>query len=383
MKENKGKGVAQALGDGFNAFSVPEIPCLAHPRASNVGVCAHCLKDRLLTLVCSECGEQRLSSCSCSDYHSSNRNSCTYEVGSVGRISFLLENEKQGMESIGSGLMKSLVAADKSEDVVVLRRSSSSCVESKRSGIWRIGNLFRRRKRSGKRRGEDLGQSTLCSKSEMWVLDGMPVSRSRSLCHFRGSENWNPSGARTSSVNGNLGTTDVDRKSCYSEAEMRRSGCSDTEMRMSCFSEADARKSAGIEGAFETGNPDGTRLNRRVFSLKESDYFGCTDEGNFIDLKFFSASESKLEESSTKATGNCSKQGKGLVGEGSELRIGSCRVTARDKKYGMKKREEGSNRTFMVWRWAFRHHQSKSQSQSQSRQPLQSPVAMSEYGKKR
>ncbi|KAI4386438.1 hypothetical protein MLD38_004369 [Melastoma candidum] len=379
MKEKKGKGVAPALGDGFDAFSVPEIPCLAHPRASNIGVCAYCLKDRLLTLVCSECGEQRLSSCSCSDDHSSNRNSCTYDAGSVGRISFLLENEKQEMTSIGSGLTRSLLAADKSEDVVILRRSSSSCVESRRSGIWRIRNLFRRKKRAGKCPGEDPGQSTLCSKSEMWVLNGMPVPRSRSLCHFRGNDNWNPSGGWNSSMNGNPGATDLDRKSCYSEAEMRRSGFSDTEMRKSCFSEADARKSAGIEGAFETGNPDGTRLNRRVFSLKESDYFGCTDEGNFIDLRFFSASESKLDESSTKAAGNSSRLAKGLVGEGSELRSGSCRVTARDKRYWMKKREEGSNRTFMGWRWAFRHHQSK----PQSRQPLQSPVAMSEYGKKR
>ncbi|KAF3656715.1 hypothetical protein FXO37_15338 [Capsicum annuum] len=50
--------------------------------------------QKLVNLVSSECGEQRLSSCSCSDSSSSNRKSSTTEVGSVGRISFLLENEK-------------------------------------------------------------------------------------------------------------------------------------------------------------------------------------------------------------------------------------------------------------------------------------------------
>ena len=95
MKE-RGKAVEMFNNDLFDQdYSTPsDLPCKKHPSSSSGGVCAYCLKDRLVSLVCSDCGEQRLSSCSCSEI-SSNRNSCTVEVGSVGRISFLIENEKQ------------------------------------------------------------------------------------------------------------------------------------------------------------------------------------------------------------------------------------------------------------------------------------------------
>ncbi|KAK4256486.1 hypothetical protein QN277_009338 [Acacia crassicarpa] len=113
----------------YQYYSTSDLPCKKHP-SSSVGICAYCLKDRLVKLVCSDCGEQRLSSCSCSEI-SPNRNSCTVEVGSVCRVSFLIENEKN----------KTLIPhskpklQDKSEEeFVILRRSSSNSVEIKRSG---------------------------------------------------------------------------------------------------------------------------------------------------------------------------------------------------------------------------------------------------------
>jgi hypothetical protein len=96
MKE-RGKAVEAFNNNDMEYYSSSsDLPCKKHPSSSSVGICAYCLKDRLIKLVCSDCGEQRLSSCSCSEMSeiSSNRNSCTVEVGSVGRVSFLIENER-------------------------------------------------------------------------------------------------------------------------------------------------------------------------------------------------------------------------------------------------------------------------------------------------
>ncbi|KAI4339429.1 hypothetical protein MLD38_024376 [Melastoma candidum] len=359
--KDRGKGIAAQLA--LNDFDPETIPCRDHPRSSNVGVCAHCLKDRLLNLVCSECGEQRLSSCSCSDDLSSNRNSCAHDVASLGRVSFLLDNEKQGDGQSVAGLgPPNSFGPEKPEEVVVLRRSSSSCTEGRQSGIWRVGKLFLRgmtKKKQKKRSEEDRSGGDQQGQSERWAFDEDPVSRSRSLHSFRGGENWNFSAAQSSSSNGNPSLVELDRKSCFSEAEMRRSGFSETEMRKSCFSETDARKSLVLEGGvFETGmgNMDVPRLNRRIFSLRESDYFSRMDERNFIDLRFCSATESRAED----------WRGKGpATGEGGELlRSGSCRVTSREGK-GMRK-----SKSFMGLKWGvFRHHhQTQTQIQLQHRQ---------------
>ena len=76
---------------------------------------------------------------------------------------------------------------------MVLRRSSSSCVETKvkRNGFRKFGKLFRKKKE------KDCGNKSVGGfdeKSEMWVVDHMGVSKSRSLYSFRncgwfGSEN--------------------------------------------------------------------------------------------------------------------------------------------------------------------------------------------------
>ncbi|KAI4302204.1 hypothetical protein MLD38_037982 [Melastoma candidum] len=346
MKEEWGKGVAAQLA--IHDFHPETIPCRDHPCSSNVGVCAQCLKDRLLNLVCSECGKQRLSSCSCSDDFSSNRNSCPHDVTSLGRVSFLLNNAKQGEGQSFAGLGPQKTFGP--EEAVVLRRSSSSCTEGRQSGIWRVGKLFLRGMKLKKRSDENQSGGDQQGQSED------TVSRSRSLHGFRGGYNWNFSGARSSSINRNHALVDSDRKSSFSEAEMRRSGFSEMEMRKSCFSKTDARKSLVLEGGvFETGigTTDVPRLNRRIFSLRESDYFSGMDDRNFIDLRFCSTTESRAEDWPAKGP---------ATGVGGELlRSRSFRVTTRDGM-GMRK-----SKIFMGLNWGvFRHHH-QSQTQLQHR----------------
>ncbi|KAK4779901.1 hypothetical protein SAY87_016007 [Trapa incisa] len=372
-------------GDGGS----PGIPCRKHPGTSPVGICALCLKDRLLKLVCSDCGEQRLSCC-CSEELSSNRNSCTADAGSVGRVSFLIENEKGtagereppncsnlniSSKALGGGGGGCGCGQPPPERVVLLKRSCSSCVEIKKSnGIWKIGRLFRKKKQKELPDKND-------SKSEIWVVDdgsqmgrggGVAASRSRSLNSFRGfgvfgSEDdgdWSFSGARSSisgarasSVSGAL-LLDPDRKSGFSEAEPRRS----------TFSEAEPRRS-GLSEGFLDGHEAyaaacNIKPNRRVSSLRESD-FTDVDEKGFIDLKFFTpSSEAKSGDHHRPAGGG---KAAGLLGSlksasgstksmnGSFIRdgdhsSGSCRITVTewvDKKRG------GSRRSFRGWRWAF------------------------------
>ncbi|KAE8678405.1 hypothetical protein F3Y22_tig00111427pilonHSYRG00747 [Hibiscus syriacus] len=294
--------------------SLDVVPCRRHPQSSFAGVCAYCLKDRLINLVCSECGEQRLSSCSCSEIATNPRNSCTGgEVGSVGRVSFLIENENKEQEVPNpKGKSSSSGNNTKSEDIFLLERSNSSCVEiKKKNGFWRIGRFFKK-----KRDKETNCGKSVCGvdeKSDLWLVDYMGVSRSRSLCSFRGggffgsedgSELMNFSGARSSisaarssGVNGGL-VYDPDRKSGFSEAEPRRGGF-DSERRDSTFIESDiadirAVRKSGLSGGGGVMDFDGgfSGANRRVFSLKES-YFNGGDDSGFIDLKFDFQTESK------------------------------------------------------------------------------------------
>ncbi|PSS08204.1 50S ribosomal protein [Actinidia chinensis var. chinensis] len=89
MKE---KEKAMETYTDFN-YSSLDLLCYKHPSSSSIGICTYYLKERLIKLVCSDCGEQRLSSCSCPGAFSY-RNSSTTDVGSVGRVSFLIENER-------------------------------------------------------------------------------------------------------------------------------------------------------------------------------------------------------------------------------------------------------------------------------------------------
>ncbi|KAK4773901.1 hypothetical protein SAY87_028920 [Trapa incisa] len=415
-------------GDGSSG-----LPCRKHPGASSVGICAFCLKDRLVKLVCSDCGEQRLSSCSCSDDISSNRNSCTVDVGSVGRISFLIENEETAR--VGAGELRcpntntnvNPKAAKAGGDtllplpdrVFVLKRSSSSCVEIKKTnGIGKIGRLFRKKKQKAHCDNNGghgqfimlsdeifflsfltaLLSSSSDSKSEMWVADGGQMggagtlaSRSRSLnslrgCGVFGSEDgdWTFSGARSSisgarpsSVNGAAATAfDSDRKSGFSETELRRSAFSEAETRRStAFNEAEPPRKSGLSETFKEPRKSSaipedhhyvaaasynSKPNRRIFSLRESEFTGV-DEKGFIDLKFFSSSETRAGGEhpssdggktgllvSSKSEFGSSRTFQGFIGGGEEdFSSGSCRITVTDR--GFKK----SRRSFKEWRWVF------------------------------
>ncbi|KAK8627698.1 hypothetical protein V6N13_135302 [Hibiscus sabdariffa] len=288
------------------------VPCRKHPQSSSSGVCAYCLKDRLINLVCSDCGEQRLSSCSCSEIATNPRNSCTGgEVGSVGRVSFLIENENKEQQVPSPKAKRSSSGNNtKSEDVFLLKRSNSSCVEiKKKNGFWRIGRFFKKKRDKETHCGKSVCE--VDEKSDLWVVDYMGVSRSRSLCSFRGggffgsedgSDLMNFSGARSSisaarssGVNGGL-LFDPERKSGFSEAEPRRSGF-DSERRDSTFIESDIADIRGIRKSGVGGgvmDVDGgfSGANRRMFSLKES-YFNGGDDSGFIDLKFDFQAESK------------------------------------------------------------------------------------------
>lgn len=388
--KDRGKAVEVYNNSGGNEFfqdysCSSDLPCKKHPQSSSVGICAYCLKDRLVKLVCSDCGEQRLSSCSCSDLSSSNRNSCTVEVGSVGRVSFLIENEKKdeflnpkikSSSSSATSVAAEKPAAPAAEEVILLKRSNSSCVEiKKKNGLWRIGRLFRKSKRESSSNNKDCAKSSVggCEeKSDLWVVDYMGVSRSRSLCSFRGgglfgSEDGGDvmscysgarssiSAARSSGVNAGM-LFDPERRSGFSEAEPRKSG----------FDSDQKRDSSVVESEFGS-DFNRTAANRRVFSLKESYFTGGEDSG-FIDLKFDLSSESKLDHHSVKmgvlSDSNSafgSMRGGGGGGDflasdhqcGSGMLLshgGSCRITVNER--GIKK----SRKSFRGWRWIFKHH---------------------------
>ncbi|KAH7515385.1 uncharacterized protein LOC107428255 [Ziziphus jujuba] len=389
MKE-RGKAAVESAYNNIDMeyySTSSDMPCRKHPSSSSVGICAYCLKDRLVKLVCSDCGEQRLSSCSCSEI-SSNRNSCTVEVGSVGRVSFLIENERSDQVSQSNSNSNSKPKLqNKADEVQLLRRSSSSCVEIKRSGFWKIGKLFR------KKREKDSGNKSVGGfddKNEMWLVDHMGVSRSRSLCSFRGG-GWfgseeggdlmvsgarsSISGARSSSVTACM-VLDSGRRSGFSEAEPRKSGFDGENASVSEFG-TDFKGVRKI-GLMEVDNGfSGT--NRRVFSLKESDFNGM-DESGFIDLKLDYSAESKPDLSAAKmgilshsesAFGSmrggefvaqeCGGGGGGgggggpfgsFVGDEIFGNGGSCRITVNDR--GIKK----GRRSMKGWKWIFRHHPS-------------------------
>ncbi|XVE91738.1 hypothetical protein REPUB_Repub01dG0036900 [Reevesia pubescens] len=390
MKE-RGKAVEVYNNtDFFQDYSTSSdvLPCKKHPQPSSVGVCAYCLKDRLINLVCSDCGEQRLSSCSCSEISSNPRTSCTGEVGSVGRVSFLIENEnKDQVPNLNSIQPRNSSSGNtKSEEVFLFKRSNSSCVEiKKKNGFWRIGRLFRKKKSD---KDNNCGKSVggVDEKSDLWVVDYTGVSRSRSLCSFRGggffgsedgSDLMNFSGARSSisaarssGFNGGLGF-DPERRSGFSEAEPRKSGF-DSERRDSTFIESDIadikamRKGGGAGGGLMDVDGGFNGANRRVFSLKES-YFTGGDDSGFIDLKFDSQAETKGDIPAVKkgvlsAFGSM-RDGHGtdfmqykssgsienaLVGDGAFGNGGSCRMSVDER--GIKK----SRRSFKGWRWIFK-----------------------------
>ncbi|XP_052186251.1 uncharacterized protein LOC127797415 [Diospyros lotus] len=404
MRE-RGKAVetysASSNFSDYNYSAASEFPCKKHPSSSSVGICAYCLKDRLVKLVCSDCGEQRLSSCSCSEV-SSYRNSSAAEIGSVGRMSFLIENERSDQTKQHHQHQQPSSKprnGEGSEDFVLLKRSSSSCIAGvKRSGLWRIVRLFRKKREKG---CERTSVGAMDDKCEMWVFDYMGgVSRSRSLCSFRGGSFHDPedssdfafSSAKVSDVNGGP-LFDSARVSGFSETEPRKSGFraekggllepetglyardrtvfpvkeSSDSARVSGFSESEPRKS-GFKADPETAFYP---RDRGVFPVKESD-FSRMDESGFIDLKLDLSSESKPDVSVLKSTdhpvpvpevgslksgsflGNHESRGSNgsPMGDAMFRKGGSCRITVNER--GIKRDKKGHK----VWRWIFRHHPS-------------------------
>ncbi|XP_042484398.1 uncharacterized protein LOC122064701 [Macadamia integrifolia] len=370
--KDRGKAVQVSGGNWFSDYSSSDVPCRKHPSSSSsAGICAYCLKDRLIKLVCSDCGEQRLSSCSCSDI-SSYRNSCTVEVGSVGRVSFLIENEKADLLRSNS----KPVCDEKSESVVLLKRSSSSSIDVQKSGLWKFRRFFRKKKEKGLEISEKItGVSE--DKGEMWIFNYMGMSRSRSVSGFRTSLD-EPAG-----INGGVPFCNGDTVS--ESGEKNDSGCEvkptsggRRSFKLSSLPEPlpviSVETESGLKGVKKGGGLEFGNSFRAINSRSscpvaaEADFSGLDDSG-FIDLKLGSSSELKAELSGLKMGGCFSESEHGFssagpgqfskhgsrsfhYSRGDELwsNGGSCRITVNEKE--IKKR----NKSLKVWRWVFRHH---------------------------
>ncbi|KAF7811301.1 acylamino-acid-releasing enzyme [Senna tora] len=193
----------------------------------------------------------------------------------------------------------------------------SNIVEIKRNngGFWKIGKLFRKKKEKDRDCGRSVNGGGFDERSDTWMADHGGVSQSRSLCSFRnggllfGSEDDRDSilsgarssisAARSSGVNAGL-VMDSGRRSDYSEAEPRRS-------------EFDGEKRDSFMEVYGGGGIYG--VNRRVFSLRESDFKGM-DESRFIDLKLHFSSDSKPEFSIAAKLGSNNLGGGGPLGPG-------------------------------------------------------------------
>ncbi|KAF8117629.1 hypothetical protein N665_0009s0144 [Sinapis alba] len=399
MKDRGKRTATERRNDDVSLYySTPsEFSCRKHPSVSPVGICPYCLNDRLVNLVCSECGEQRLSSCSCSDI---SPNHATVEAGNV-RISSLINEETAKQR-------KTTKQSRKTEEVVVFKRSSSSCVEiSKRKHhrFSRIGRFLRKMNPRKDRAFDDNNNNNNDNDNDndSWRLDynndgkTLRVSRSRSLCSFRGGNGYlvgseedvssfsgarsSFSAARSSSVfdtttehrksnfegrKSNFSETTETRRSNFSESEPPRRSCfearksnfSETEYpRRSNFSETEykqsinnnhprrsnyeaaPRKSNVNEEQHRKSDSSAMSFTRRVLSMKES-YFTGGEEPGFIDLKF---------DSSGGGVGG----GEVVVNDGvlEHGGGGSCRLTTKDREVSK------SRRSFKGWKWIFGHHQ--------------------------
>ncbi|KAK1273938.1 hypothetical protein QJS04_geneDACA016434 [Acorus gramineus] len=135
-----------------------ELQCKLHPFSSTVGVCAHCLTERLLKLTCSD-------SCLCSSPDSIS----AVDVGSVGRISFLIENDRGGDEEEEE--------EGEAEEFGVLKRSRSSVNVKSLGALW---GLFGRKREVGVSCGD---VSKRCS---VVGFDELGVPSSSSVGSFNG-----------------------------------------------------------------------------------------------------------------------------------------------------------------------------------------------------
>lgn len=214
---------------------------------------------------------------------------------------------------------KQSIRGGKTEQVIVLRRSNSSCVEIKKNsnGFWKIKRFFSKKKKKGVENGNDLDEN-----SDIWVSDAMAVSRSRSVCSFRGG-----------------GFNDTDEGSDYR------------------FSSA---KISDVTGGILMDSSDEPRKSgfRSIFPVKESD-FTSMDDSAFIDLKLDLSLESKSDYPGGAVRLSNVSDSNGRVGldlsglksgssNGGFGHSGSCRMTRSGGK-GNK-----------VWKWIFKQSSSKS-----------------------
>ncbi|KAL7587088.1 hypothetical protein Lser_V15G37029 [Lactuca serriola] len=323
MKE-RGKSV-KSEHENTNFFSSSnyfssslDLPCKKHPfNSSSVGVCPYCLKEKLMNLVCSDCGEQRLSSCSCSDVSSYRNSSCSMGVGSVGRLSFFIENEKgcngDEKKTLLSHMNQISMIETETDDVVFLKRSSSCVVEVKKSNsFWRIGKIFKK-KREKERCSERNNRGGFDHAREVCVMD---VSRSRSLSSF---------------MDGNFGH------------EVGSVACSTA--KVSDFNQSESRMSGFRGGSidFESG-----------FSVKDSDFIRMDDDDDddddseFIDLKI------DLSDKSTKDESVFKKYDPPELTCGDGMGSSSCRVTLNEREI-----EKVKNNHTKAWKGIFKHHSGK------------------------
>ncbi|CAN6910521.1 unnamed protein product [Brassica oleracea] len=391
--KDRGKRTATERRNDDLYYSTPsEFSCRKHPSVSPVGICPYCLNDRLVNLVCSQCGEQRLSSCSCSDI---SPNHAAVEPGNV-RISSLID-EETGKQR------KTTKQSRKTEDVVVFKRSSSSCVEISKRKHHRFSKLGRFLRKINPRKERPFDEN---NNNDTWRLDynndgkTLRVSRSRSLCSFRGGNVYlngseedvssfsgarsSFSAARSSSVfdttttetrrsnfegrKSNFSETTETRRSNFSESEPPRRSCfearksnfSETEYpRRSNFSETEynrrtennhprrsnyeaaPRKSNVNEEQHRKSDSSAMSFTRRVMSMKES-YFTGGEEPGFIDLKFDSSGGVGVGVVGGEVVVN-----DGVLEHGGG---GSCRLTTKDRELSK------SRRSFKGWKWIFGHH---------------------------
>ncbi|KAF3591218.1 hypothetical protein DY000_02025216 [Brassica cretica] len=393
MKDRGKRTATERRNDDVSLYySTPsEFSCRKHPSVSPVGICPYCLNDRLVNLVCSQCGEQRVSSCSCSDI---SPNHAGVEPGNV-RISSLIDEETAKQR-------KTTKQSRKTEDVVVFKRSSSSCVEISKRKHHRLSRLGRFLRKINPRKERPFDEN---NNNDTWRLDynndgkTLRVSRSRSLCSFRGGNVYlngseedvssfsgarsSFSAARSSSVfdttttetrrsnfegrKSNFSETTETRRSNFSESEPPRRSCfearksnfSETEYpRRSNFSETEhkqsinnhprrsnyeaaPRKSNVNEEQHRKSDSSAMSFTRRVMSMKES-YFTGGEEPGFIDLKFDSSGGVGVGVVGGEVVVN-----DGVLEHGGG---GSCRLTTKDRELSK------SRRSFKGWKWIFGHH---------------------------
>lgn len=330
----------------FN-YSAPELICKNHPISNPIGICPFCLREKLNCLVCSLCGEQKFL-CFCSD---SKRNSSSSDVGSVGRISFLIENEKQRpiFEKSETGKENKKQRPNSRTPQIGIQSDQDRGDGPRKSGFWRIVRMFRKKREkgcSGRNSGFD-------ERSEMWVLDQSGVSRSRSLCSFREStSDFTFSSAKISDF-----TSSSERVSNFSEVEQRKSSFQNRGLRECDFANMDesafidlkldlekdeikSKSDFGNRGLrSKAGDLRRTSCENRGLRSKTGD-LGNIDKSGFIDMKLDLATRDSISDFGKRGI--------------RDLRGGSCRVTERDRTGEFKREKKGMK----VWRWILKHNSS-------------------------